>query len=81
MPDTPTESPNILEQDFVQDDTRVFADVTSLLNVRTGPSSSYDILTSVDRNVVMTRIAKGVQAGDLWDKVRLPNGMVRLCFS
>lgn len=80
MPYEPVSSPNIKSSDFVQDNTRVYADVSNVLNVRTGPSTSYEVLTTVNRDVVMTRIAKGVQAGELWDKVRLPNGMVGYVF-
>lgn len=80
MPDTFVENPNILETDFVSDNARVYADVNSTLNIRTGPSTSYEVLTSVDRTEIMTRIAKGKQSGDLWDKVKLSNGMVGYVF-
>lgn len=80
MPETPVENPNILESDFVDDNTKVYADVQTTLNIREGPSSSYEVLTSVDRNIQMTRIAKGKQKGELWDKVKLPNGIVGYVF-
>ena len=80
MPSTPTENPNILESDFTNDNTKVYADVNTTLNIRTGPSTSYESLTLVDRNEVMTRIAKGKQSGELWDKVQLSNGMVGYAF-
>ena len=80
MPRIPIESPNILESDFSLDDTQVYADVTNTLNVRTGPSTSYEVLTTVDRTEKMTRIAKGKQSGELWDKVRLSNGMIGYVF-
>lgn len=80
MPEMPVENPNILESDFVSDNTKVYADVQTTLNIREGPSSSYEILTTVDRNVEMTRIAKGKQSGELWDKVKLPNGIVGYAF-
>ena len=80
MPKTPVENPNILESDFVDDNTKVYADVQTTLNIREGPSSSYEVLTSVDRNIQMTRIAKGKQKGELWDKVKLPNGIVGYVF-
>lgn len=80
MPESWTENPNILESDFTSDNTKVYADVSSVLNVRTGPSTSYELLTTVDKTVTMTRIAKGKQSGDLWDKVRLPNGMIGYVF-
>ena len=75
MPETRTENPNILETHFTDDNTKVYADVESVLNVRSGPSTSYEILTSVDSSVIMTRIKKGKQSGELWDKVKLANGI------
>lgn len=45
MKEMPTQNPNILESDYTPDNTKVYADVTNTLNVRTGPSSSYEILT------------------------------------
>ncbi len=80
MPSIPVQSPNILENDYVEDNTKVYADVNNTLNIRTGPSTSYEILTSIDKNVIMTRIAKGKQSGELWDKVQLPNGMIGYAF-
>lgn len=80
MPEEPVENPNILESDFTNDNTKVYADVQTTLNIREGPSSSYEVLTSVDRNVIMTRVAKGKQSGELWDKVELPNGILGYAF-
>ena len=80
MPDTPVSRPSILDSDFEADNTKVYANVETTLNIRTGPSTSYEILTSVDKNQVMTRIAKGKQAGELWDKVQLDNGMIGYAF-
>ena len=80
MPKYMTESPNISESDYVADNTKMYADVTSTLNVRTGPSTSYEVLTGINRNQVVTRIKKGVQNGERWDKVELDNGMVGYVF-
>ena len=80
MPETPVENPNIIESDFTNDNTKVYADVQTTLNIREGPSSSYEILTSVDRKVEMTRLAKGKQSGELWDKVQLSNGITGYVF-
>ena len=80
MPDVFTQNPNILESDFTEDNTKVYADVNNTLNIRTGPSTSYESLITIDRNLVMIRIAKGKQSGELWDKVRLPNGMIGYAF-
>lgn len=80
MPRYMTESPNISEADYVVDNTKMYADVTGLLNVRTGPSTSYEVLTGIDRNKVVTRIKRGVQNGERWDKIELDNGMVGYVF-
>ena len=80
MPKYATERPSILEQDYVADNKKVYADVTGVLNVRTGPSTSYEVLTTIDRNAVLTRIKRGVQSGERWDKIELENGMVGYVF-
>jgi uncharacterized protein YjdB/beta-N-acetylglucosaminidase len=80
MPENWTESPNILASDYKADNTKMYADITGVLNVRTGPSTSYEILTTVTRDDVLTRIKVGVQNGERWDKVQLENGMVGYVF-
>ena len=80
MPDLPCTSPAISASDFSSDNTKVFANVETSLNVRSGPSTSYEVLTSVQAGTQMTRIAKGKQSGELWDKVILQNGMVGYVF-
>ena len=80
MPEIPVQSPNIKEEDFIEDNTKVYADVSTTLNIRTGPSTSYESLTTINRDVIMTRIAKGKQSGELWDRVLLPNGMIGYAF-
>ncbi len=80
MPKYMTESPNINEADYIADNTKMYADVTGSLNVRTGPSTSYEVLTGIDRNRTLTRIKKGVQNGERWDKVELDNGMIGYVF-
>ncbi len=80
MPNIQTENPNILDTDFTKDNTKVYAEVNNTLNIRTGPSTSYEVLTTVDKSEIMTRIAKGKQKGDLWDKVQLNNGMIGYVF-
>ena len=54
--------------------------VETSLNIRSGPGTSYEVLTSVPANTQMTRIAKGKQKGELWDRVKLENGMVGYVF-
>lgn len=81
MPEVPANTPAINSSDYNIDNTKVFANVTTNLNVRTGPSTSYEILTSIPANQTFTRIAQGVQNGERWDKVLLENGMIRICIS
>ena len=80
MPELPVESPNILESDFTSDNTKMYANVTTKLNVRSGPGTSYEIITTLDKNEQVTRIAKGKQSGELWDRVILENGIVGYVF-
>ena len=80
MPELPCLSPAISENDFEKDNTEVFANVQTTLNVRTGPGTSYEVLTSLQSGEEMTRIAKGKQSGELWDRVKLQNGMVGFVF-
>ena len=80
MPELPVKSPNILENDFTSDNTKMYANVTTKLNVRSGPGSSYEIITTLDSKEQVTRIAKGKQAGELWDRVILENGVVGYVF-
>ena len=80
MPEIPVQSPAISDSDFVADNTKVYADVSTTLNVRSGPGTSYESITTVDKNAVMTRIAKGVQKGELWDRVQLENGIIGYVF-
>ena len=80
MPEIQEESPAINPSDFEEDNTKVYANVQTTLNVRSGPSTSYEKITSVSKNEVMTRIAKGKQNGELWDRVILENGIVGYVF-
>ena len=80
MPDLPCTSPNISSSDFSSDNTEVFADVDTTLNIRSGPSTTYEVITGVQAGTQMTRIAKGKQKGELWDRVKLQNGIVGYAF-
>ena len=81
MPELPALSPSINTSDYTEDNTKVFANVETSLNVRSGPRTTYEILTSLQSGEEMTRIAKGKQKGELWDRVKLQNGMVGFVFS
>lgn len=75
MPEIATESPNINTNDFTKDNTKVYCNASNV-NIRTGPTTSYEIITTVNHPDKMTRIAKGKQAGERWDRVILENGIV-----
>lgn len=81
MPETRVENLNISRSDFVQDNTSVYADVSTTLNLRNGPSTSYETITSIKSGEIMKRIAKGIQSGERWDKVVLNNGITGYVFS
>lgn len=46
------------------------------LNVRSGPGTSYSIVSAVSQGTIVTRIRRGVANanGYVWDKIRLSNG-------
>lgn len=75
MPEISVQSPNINANDFVQDNTNMYCNTTNVY-VRTGPSTSYEIITTVTTQDKMTRIQKGRQSGERWDKVILENGII-----
>lgn len=80
MPEIPVKSPSISESDFIADNTRVYANVSNTLNMRSGPGTSYEILATIPAKTTMTRIEKGRQSGEVWDRVKLDNGMVGYIF-
>ena len=80
MPQIPSQRPSILDSDYENDNTRVYAEVSGNLNVRSGPGTSYEIITTVTKNDSFTRIKKGIQTGERWDKVVLENGIVGYVF-
>ena len=80
MPELPCKRPSILDKDYIQDNTKVYADVATTLNIRSGPATTYESITTVTRKDLMTRIEKGVQNGELWDRVILENGIVGYAF-
>lgn len=76
-----TESPAIVDSDFQTDNTSMYANVSTTLNVRNGPGTNYEILTAIPKDTIVTRIKKGIQSGETWDKVQLENGMVGYVFA
>ena len=79
MPDIQKESPNINSNNYIEDNTKVYCNTTSV-NVRTGPSTSYEVITMLSKDAKMTRIAKSISNGERWDRVQLENGMVGYIF-
>lgn len=75
MPEIPADNPNINSGDFFDDATEVYCNATNV-NIRTGPSTSYDIITSISNPENMVRIGFGNQTGEKWDKVILQNGII-----
>lgn len=75
MPEILPESPSIEQNDFDNENTKVMCNATNV-NIRTGPSTSYEIITTVSTPSQMTRIKRGKQSGERWDKVILENGIV-----
>ncbi len=80
MAEIPQESPNINSGDFQDDNTKVYCNNSGNVNIRTGPSTSYEILTTVTYQDKMTRIKKGIGTSDRWDKVILENGVIGYIF-
>ena len=79
MPDIQYESPNINFNNYVADNTKVYCNATNV-NLRTGPSTSYEVITMLSKDTKMTRITKSISNGERWDRVQLENGMVGYIF-
>lgn len=75
MPEIPVQSPSINQNNFFNDNSTVYCTATNV-NIRTGPSTSYEVITKVNINDKMIRLKKGNQSGEKWDMVKLENGIV-----
>lgn len=75
MKDIPTSNPNINPNDFTTDNTKVYCNANQV-HIRSGPNTSYEIITTINNLDKMTRIEKGKQIGERWDKVKLENGII-----
>jgi len=73
MPESPVDIYVQNPDDFIADSTKIYTTVN--LNVRSGPGTDNSTIVTVPKDTVMTRIAKGVQAGERWDKVKLSTGV------
>ncbi len=80
MPELMTDNPNINKDEFSIENSKVYCNGTNV-NIRTGPSTSYEIIGVVNLQDKMTRILKGKQNGERWDKVVLENGIIRIYLS
>lgn len=74
-----TDSPSINQNNFKQNSDKLYCNASSV-NLRTGPSTSYEVITTVNKQDKMTRILKGTNSGERWDKVQLENGIVGYIF-
>ena len=81
MPEIQNQSPAINESDYINQTEKVYNNTTGNVYVRSGPSTSYEIITKISSNEELTRIAKGKQSGEIWDRVQLSNGIVGYVFS
>ena len=81
MPEIQIQSPSINQSDYINQTERVYNNTTGNVHVRSGPSTSYEIITKISSNEELTRIAKGQQSGEIWDRVQLSNGIIGYVFS
>lgn len=81
IPTVMTESPRIDDSSYVEDVKSMYANVTTTLNVRSGPGTDYEILTSIPSMTVVTRLKRGLGSGETWDKVQLENGAIGYVFA
>ena len=80
MPEIMPDNPDINSSDFLKDNTKVYCNASNV-NIRTGPSTSYEVIKVVSNLNKMTRIARGRQSGERWDKVILEDGIIRIYLS
>src|SRR5699024_3867058 len=69
MPQIPAENPDIDKNDFIEDNKNLYCNANNV-NVRTGPGTSYDVITTISYPDKLTRIEKGTQKGERWDRVK-----------
>ena len=80
MPQIMAESPNINPEYYQSQNKKVSANVSTSLNIRSGPGTSYEAITRVYSGETMVRISKAVGSGELWDRVILNNGIIGYVF-
>jgi len=75
MPQIPAQNPNINMKEFFNDNTTVYCNRNNVY-IRSGPNTSYEIITQVSYPEKMKRIKVGNQMGEKWDMVVLENGII-----
>ncbi len=75
MPQIPAQNPNINMKEFFNDNTTVYCNRNNVY-IRSGPNTSYEIITQVSYPEKMKRIKLGNQMGEKWDMVVLENGII-----
>lgn len=75
MPQIPEQNPNINLQEFIDDNSRVYCNSQDV-KIRTGPNTSYEVITKVSKSEKMKRLKIGNQLGEKWDMVMLENGII-----
>lgn len=79
MPDIMNDSPAVQESNFEDANFKAYCNATNV-NIRTGPSTSYEVITRVTKGDKMTVIKRGINSGEKWDKVILENGIIGYIF-
>ena len=79
MPEIPVENPNIKKSNFKEVNQKAYCNATDV-NIRTGPSTSYEVITKITKNDKFTVIQKGINSGEKWDKIVLENGIIGYIF-
>ena len=79
MSEIPTDSPDINQNNFEDTSFRAYCNGTNV-NIRTGPSTSYEVITQITKQDKFTVISKGINQGEKWDKVILENGIIGYIF-
>ena len=66
---------NINLNEFIDSETRCYCNSQNV-NIRTGPNTSYEIITTISYPEKLKRIKYGNQSGEKWDMVILENGII-----
>lgn len=75
MLNIPVQNPNINLNEFIDNESRCYCNSQNV-NIRTGPDTSYEIITTISYPEKLKRIKYGNQSGEKWDMVILENGII-----